>query len=47
VFSINQLDTSTSSTCGTLSPAAAASREARYSLASTRMCCGLFWNFTT
>jgi hypothetical protein len=47
VFSTSQLETSTNSASGAVSPAAAASREAKNSLASTRMCCGLFWNFTT
>ena len=47
VLAISQSVTSTTSLAGTVNPAAWARRVASSSLASTRRCCGLFWNLTT
>jgi hypothetical protein len=47
VFAISHSVTSTTRTCGTLNPTRSANCVASNSLASTRTCCGLFWNFTT
>src|SRR5438067_4318429 len=47
VLEMSQSDTSMMSVTGTVRPTASASRVAMSSFASTRRCCGLFWNFTT
>jgi hypothetical protein len=47
VCSISQSDTSITSTLGMGRPSAKPNRVARISLASTRMCWGLFWNLVT
>jgi len=46
VFSTSQLETSTSSVSARSAPPPPQGARARNSLASTRVCCGLFWNLT-